>query len=65
VDSEAHRIYISHGTNVIVLDADSYAVVGEIPDAQGVHTIAGAADLGRGFTSNGRAGTATIFIVGP
>jgi len=61
VDSEARRIYISHATKVVVLDADSFAVVGEIPDTQGVHGIALAPDLGRGFTSNGRAGTATMF----
>jgi hypothetical protein len=61
VDSEARRIYVSHGTKVVVVDADSFAVVGEIPDTDGVHGIAIASDLGRGFTSNGRAGTATIF----
>ena len=61
VDSDARRIYVSHGTRVLVLDADSLAVVGEIPDTQGVHGIAVAPDLGRGFTSNGRAATATIF----
>jgi DNA-binding beta-propeller fold protein YncE len=61
VDSEARRIYISHSTRVVVLDADSFAVAGEIPDTQGVHGIAIASDLGRGFTSNGRANTATIF----
>lgn len=61
VDSDARRIYISHATKVIVIDADSFAVAGEIPDTQGVHGIAIASDLGRGFTSNGRAGTATIF----
>jgi DNA-binding beta-propeller fold protein YncE len=61
MDSNARRIYISHGTRVQVLDADSFAVVGEIPDTQGVHGIAIAPDLGRGFTSNGRAGTVTIF----
>lgn len=61
VDSDARRIYVSHGTKVLVLDADSFAVVGEIPDTQGVHGIAVAPELGRGFTSNGRAGTSTIF----
>ena len=61
VDSDARRIYVSHGTKVLVLDADSFNVVGEIPDTQGVHGIAIAPELGRGFTSNGRAGTATIF----
>jgi DNA-binding beta-propeller fold protein YncE len=46
---------------VVVLNADTYAVAGDIPDTQGVHGIAIAAELGRGFTSNGRANTATIF----
>lgn len=61
VDSDARRIYVSHGSRVVVLDADSGAVTGEIPDTQGVHGIAVASDLGRGFTSNGRANTVTIF----
>jgi DNA-binding beta-propeller fold protein YncE len=61
VDSAARRIYVSHATRVLVLDADSFETVGEIADTQGVHGIAIASDLGRGFTSNGRANTATIF----
>lgn len=61
VDSAARRVYVSHGTHVVVLDADSGAVTGDIPDTQGVHGIAIAPDLGRGFTSNGRANTVTIF----
>jgi hypothetical protein len=61
VDSGARRVYVSHGTHVAVLDADSGAAVGDIPDTQGVHGIAIASDLGRGFTSNGRANTVTIF----
>jgi len=44
-----------------VMDADTYAVVGDIPDTQGVHGIAIATDLGRGFTSNGRSDSVTIF----
>jgi hypothetical protein len=61
VDSDARRVYVSHATQVVVLDADSYAVVGSIPDTQGVHGIAIASDLGRGFTSNGRSNDVTIF----
>ena len=61
VDSDARRVYISHGTHTVVLDADSYAVVGDIPETQGVHGIAIASDLGRGFTSNGRTNDVTIF----
>jgi len=61
VDSEGRRLYISHGAHVQVMDIDSYALVGDIPDTQGVHGIALAPELGRGFTSNGRANTVTIF----
>ncbi len=61
VDSDARRVYVSRGTHTLVLDADTYAVVGDIPDTQGVHGIAVASDLGRGFTSNGRADSVTIF----
>jgi DNA-binding beta-propeller fold protein YncE len=61
VDSDARRVYVSHSSHVVVLDADSDSVMGDIPDTQGVHGIAIAADLNRGFTSNGRANTATIF----
>ena len=61
VDSGARRVYISRGTHTVVMDADTYAVVGDIPDTQGVHGIAIASDLGRGFTSNGRSNDVTIF----
>jgi hypothetical protein len=61
VDSDARRIYVSHATQVVVLDADSFEVVGNIADTQGVHGIAVAPELGRGFTSNGRSNDVTIF----
>src|SRR6202166_1986462 len=61
VDSDARRVYISHGSHTVVMNADTYAIEGDIPDTQGVHGIAIASDLGRGFTSNGRANTVTIF----
>ena len=60
-DSPTRRLFISRATKVIVLDVDSGKVVGEIPNTEGVHGIALAPELGRGFTSNGRAGTITIF----
>ena len=60
-DSPARRVYISRGTHVMVIDVDSYAVVGDIPGTDGVHGIALAPELGRGFTSNGRANTVAIF----
>jgi DNA-binding beta-propeller fold protein YncE len=61
VDSEARRVYVSHGSHVVVLDADTTAVVGDIPDTQGVHGIAIDRDAGRGFVSDGRANQVTIF----
>src|SRR5436190_11758561 len=61
VDSVGRRVYISHGSHVVVLDADTNAIVGDIPDTQGVHGIVIVPEAGRGFTSNGRANTVTIF----
>jgi len=61
VDPDARRVYISHGTHVVVMNADTYAIEGDISDTPGVHGIAIAPDLGRGFISSGRANTATIF----
>ena len=61
VDPEARRLYISRGTHVMVLDADTEKIVGDIPDTNGVHGIALAPKLGRGFTSNGRGNSVTIF----
>jgi len=60
-DADARRVYISRGTHVMVLDADSGKVVGDIADTQGVHGIALALNIGKGFTSNGREGTVSIF----
>src|SRR5438477_932438 len=62
-DSDARRVYISRGTHVVVIDSDSGKSVGDIADTQGVHGIALAPELGRGFTSNGREGTVSIFDI--
>src|SRR5579863_7037517 len=61
VDAAGRRLYVSHGTQVEVLDVDSGAIVGNIPNTQGVHGIAIAPELGRGFVSNGKSNTVTIF----
>src|ERR1700756_1077193 len=61
VDEAARRLYVSHGTQVEVLDLDSLEVVGKIENTPGVHGIAIAPELGRGFVSNGQASTVTIF----
>lgn len=61
VDPGWHRVFVSHGNEVIVVDADSGSVLGRIPDTPGVHGVALAPDLGRGFISNGRDSSVTIF----
>jgi len=61
VDEAARRLYVSHGTQVEVLDIDALAIVGNIPKTPGVHGIALAPESGRGFVSNGQAATVTIF----
>ncbi len=60
-DGAARRLYVSRSTRVLVLDLETGKPVGEIPNTAGVHGIALAHDLGKGFTSNGRAGTVTVF----
>jgi DNA-binding beta-propeller fold protein YncE len=60
-DASSRRLYVSHATQVEVIDIDHGAVAGRVSGTAGVHGIALAPDLGRGFTSNGRAATATIF----
>ena len=61
VDEGARRLYVSHGTQVEVIDVDSGTLVGKIENTPGVHGVAIAPELGRGFVSNGQAATVTIF----
>ncbi len=61
VDEAARRLYVSHGTQVEVVDIDSLSIVGKIPNTAGVHGVAIAAEAGRGFVSDGQASTVTIF----
>jgi DNA-binding beta-propeller fold protein YncE len=60
-DDAGRRVYVSHGSEVVVLDADSFEVKGKISDLKGVHGIAVAPDLDRGFISNGQGNNVTIF----
>ncbi len=60
-DTAAHRLYVTRGTHVMVVDLDSLKAVGDIPNTEGVHGVALVPDLARGYTSNGRAGTVTVF----
>ena len=59
VDPATHRLFISRGTHVLVVDPDQGKIVGDIPDTQGVHGIAIANEFNKGFTTNGRKHAAT------
>jgi DNA-binding beta-propeller fold protein YncE len=61
VDEGTRRLYVSHGIQVEVLDVDSGAIVGKIPNTLGVHGIAIVPEFGRGFISDGKTSTVTIF----
>ncbi|HYJ47508.1 MAG TPA: hypothetical protein VEV81_12920, partial [Pyrinomonadaceae bacterium] len=61
VDPDAHRLYVSRSTHVMVVDTESGALLGDIPNTSGVHGVALATDLDKGFTSNGRDSSVTIF----
>jgi DNA-binding beta-propeller fold protein YncE len=56
-----HRLFVSHGTHVLVVDADKLTPVGEIADTPGVHGIALAPELGRGYISAGRTSAIVVF----
>ncbi len=60
-DASTRRLYISHNTEVKVVDADSGAVAGSIPDLKRVHGIVVMDDLGRGFISDGGADEVVVF----
>jgi len=60
VDSAARRLYVSHGTEVVVVDLAKDAVAGEITDAPGVHGVALAPEIGRGMATCGRENKAAI-----
>jgi YVTN family beta-propeller protein len=56
-----HRLFISRGTHVQVVDTDKLALIGDIPDTPGVHGIALAPDVGRGYISAGRGNAVVVF----
>lgn len=61
VDESASMLYVSHGSQVNVMDLTSNKPAGIIPDTKGVHGIAVAADLGKGFISCGRDSSVIVF----
>ncbi|TAM80688.1 MAG: YncE family protein [Acidobacteria bacterium] len=60
-DPQNRHLFVSHASEVLVIDPDTGKVVGNIPDTEGVHGIAVAPELNRGFTSDGRADQVTVF----
>lgn len=62
-DPVGRRIYVSHDTRVVVLDADTQEKVGEVPGTQRIHGIAIAREFGRGYISNGATNNVTVFDV--
>jgi len=61
MDAASHRLFVTHGTRVVVVDVATDSIRGEIPDTPGVHDVALAHDIGRGFTSNGRDSSVSVF----
>ena len=61
VDDAARRLYVTHNDRVHVLSADTLDIVGVVLKTEGVHGVAISSELGRGFASNGRASTVSIF----
>ena len=60
-DPAGKRLFISRGTRVMVVDPYKGSVIAEIPNTPGIHGIALAQDLNKGFTSNGRENSVTVF----
>jgi YVTN family beta-propeller protein len=61
VDENSNRLYVSHGTQVNILDKATGDSIGVIPNTTGVHGIAFNPELGKGYTSNGRLNTVSVF----
>jgi len=60
-DPATGRVFISRATHVMVVDAATGKVIGDIPDTPGIHGIALVAKSGHGFTTNSRDSTSTMF----
>jgi DNA-binding beta-propeller fold protein YncE len=61
VDATSNRLFLSRGTHAMVIDLGRDSVIGDIPNTAGIHGVALAPELNRGFTSNGRDSSVTIF----
>lgn len=63
VEPGTSRLFVSRGDRADVIDTTSGRVVGSVPDTPGIHGIAFAPALNRGYTSNGRANSVTAFAL--
>jgi DNA-binding beta-propeller fold protein YncE len=61
MDNAGRRLYVSHGTSVEVVDVDAGKIVGTIAGLHGVHGIAIAPDLNKGYITNGQTNSVTVF----
>src|SRR6266436_2023472 len=61
VDSAARRVYLSHGTEIKVIDADSGALITNITGLKQTHGVAVASEFGKGFISDGAQGKGIIY----
>ena len=61
LDPASHRLYYGRGTRAQVFDTESGKVVGEVADTPGIHAVGLVPELGRGFTTNGRDSSITVF----
>jgi DNA-binding beta-propeller fold protein YncE len=60
-DNVGHRLFITRGSHVMVVDAATLKVTGDIPDLSAIHGVALVPEFGRGFINNGGDNTVTIF----
>ncbi len=60
-DPASRRLFVAHGVHVVVVDPDAAKIVGDIPNTLGVHSIALAPDLNRGYITDGQTNNVTIF----
>lgn len=61
LDPAGHRLFITRGDHVSVVDVATGKSIGEVPKTDGVHGVALVPEVGKGFASNGRSNTVTIF----
>jgi YVTN family beta-propeller protein len=61
IDTTNNRLYVSHGTNVTVIDLKSEQIIGTIDQLTGVHGIAIATEFQKGFISDGKANAVVVF----